>query len=222
MEQKLLHSPQMIQAMQVLQLTTPELIERIEAEIEENPFLEFADSERNEPSEQSDGNDSEEERFEEELSSLDRLLEAEGRTGISAIDKDEGWDSIQNLPAPEAHTQDSLLAELRVTEHPPHFLAAAEAILTDLDERGFLADGCEGVEQRHGIPLDDIRCTLSLLRQIAHPALGAETLQECYLLQLDSLSEMDALIRTLIEDHFEELLSNRLPHIAQEMGCSMS
>ena len=41
MEQKLQQSPQMIQAMQVLQLTTHELMDRIEAELEENPFLEL-------------------------------------------------------------------------------------------------------------------------------------------------------------------------------------
>jgi len=43
MEQRLLQSPQMIQAMQVLQLTTPELMDRIQAELEENPFLEVED-----------------------------------------------------------------------------------------------------------------------------------------------------------------------------------
>ena len=44
MEQRLVQSPQMIQAMQILQLTTHELLHRIEAELEENPFLESSAS----------------------------------------------------------------------------------------------------------------------------------------------------------------------------------
>ena len=40
MEQRLIQSPQMIQAMQVLQLPLLELSERIEQELTENPFLE--------------------------------------------------------------------------------------------------------------------------------------------------------------------------------------
>jgi RNA polymerase sigma-54 factor len=40
MEQRLMQSPQMIQAMQILQLSSLELEERIEQELTENPFLE--------------------------------------------------------------------------------------------------------------------------------------------------------------------------------------
>ena len=46
MEQRLIQSPQMIQAMQVLQLPLLELSERIEQELNENPFLEVVEPER--------------------------------------------------------------------------------------------------------------------------------------------------------------------------------
>ncbi len=45
LEQRLLQSPQMIQAMQILQLPSLELMERIDAELTENPFLEVAEGE---------------------------------------------------------------------------------------------------------------------------------------------------------------------------------
>ena len=40
MEQRLVQSPQMIQAMQILQLASLDLVDRIEQELTENPFLE--------------------------------------------------------------------------------------------------------------------------------------------------------------------------------------
>ncbi|MEL6716768.1 MAG: hypothetical protein AAFP86_23525, partial [Planctomycetota bacterium] len=44
MEQRLIQSPQMIQAMQILQLPLLELSERIAQELSENPFLEEAEA----------------------------------------------------------------------------------------------------------------------------------------------------------------------------------
>jgi RNA polymerase sigma-54 factor len=43
MEQRLVQSPQMIQTMQILQLSSLELQERTEQELMENPFLERAE-----------------------------------------------------------------------------------------------------------------------------------------------------------------------------------
>ena len=48
MEQRLIQSPQMIQAMQILQLSTLGLEDRIEQELVENPFLEVSEPEREE------------------------------------------------------------------------------------------------------------------------------------------------------------------------------
>ena len=43
MEQRMLQSPQMIQAMQILQLSSQDLTERVEQELSENPFLELVE-----------------------------------------------------------------------------------------------------------------------------------------------------------------------------------
>src|SRR5262245_10557378 len=43
MEQRMIQSPQMIQAMQILQLSSQDLSERVEQELSENPFLEMVE-----------------------------------------------------------------------------------------------------------------------------------------------------------------------------------
>ena len=51
MDQRLIQSPQMIQAMQILQLSALELETRIAQELEENPFLQVKEGEEAEEAE---------------------------------------------------------------------------------------------------------------------------------------------------------------------------
>src|SRR5262245_65995328 len=67
MEQRLMQSPQMIQAMQILQLSALELEERIEQELTENPFLEVQET--------GDGEEAEKSAAEESGPSLEAMLE---------------------------------------------------------------------------------------------------------------------------------------------------
>lgn len=213
LEQRLTQSPQMIQAMQILQLTTPELLDRIEAELEENPFLEVGD----EYAEREDGR--EEEREEEapleEMEGLDNLLEAAPAGTRTGLGEEQAYDPVQNLAAPNLHTADSVLAELRVSEVPASVVVDAELLLSFLDPRGFLTGGLQEVAELTGAEMPRLKVALEALRDVAHPALGARDLRECFLLQLDSMPEQDYVARKILVDYFDDLLANRIPQIAK-------
>src|SRR5262245_51289511 len=124
LEQRLLQSPQMIQAMQILQLPGLELRERVERELEENPFLEVVEPEAP-PAE-------EPRPVREELSSdgarleligrLERLLEERppggGGPARGAHDGEEDahYDALLNAPDPHGTIADRLLPDLRGEE----------------------------------------------------------------------------------------------------------
>jgi RNA polymerase sigma-54 factor len=57
-----------------------------------------------------------------------------------------------------------------------------------------------------------------MLRDAFHPALGARDLRECLLLQLDAAGDDAPLVRTLIQEHLEDITTNRLPRIAKSTG----
>ena len=134
MEQRLVQSPQMIQAMQILQLTTPELLDRIEAELEENPFLEtpgIVDASAPEeaanstpsdsPTDRGDPDENEESLSAEEVFGMEEpLLEAfrgEGPSGRSSSSSGEDdFDALQNVAAPETESTRSIMSELRVDD----------------------------------------------------------------------------------------------------------
>lgn len=224
LEQRLSQSPQMIQAMQILQLTMPELLDRIAAELEDNPFLETSDSadqERSEPSEGSEAPEEEHQPDPADLESLGNLLEGAPSRSPSAASEDSDFDAVQNIAAPEMHTEDSILAEMRMREEPAHIIAHVELIFRFLDPRGFLPHGLEEVAEVTGVDFDALHLALTRIRDIAHPAIGCLDLRECFLLQLDALEEDHYVARKILVDYFDDLLANRIPQIAKAEDLSL-
>jgi len=227
LEQRLVQSPQMIQAMQVLQLTTPELIERIEAELEDNPFLEsgLLDEESEGTPAVPSSEAAEERPSSEEAFDLDEpLLESfrgEGPTGRGS-GNDNDYDALQQVAAPEAEGTGSILSELRIRDIDAEEIEHAGMLLSQLDDRGFLPQGLEPLSLRLDVPVSELELALEDLRAVSHPALGATDLRDCYLLQLASLAGSHELAEAVVADHFDELLANKLPQIAESLHVDLN
>ncbi|MCP4093653.1 MAG: RNA polymerase factor sigma-54 [Planctomycetes bacterium] len=218
LEQRLAQSPQMIQAMQILQLTMPELLDRIAAELEDNPFLETSDSADKAQAEDQESNDPPEEDHQPDpvdLDNLGNLLEGAPSRSPSSPNEENDYDMVQNVAAPEVHTEDSILAEMRMREEPADVIRNAELIFRFLDPRGFLPHGLEEVAEVTGVDFDKLHLALSRIRTIAHPAIGCEDLRECFLLQMDAMEDDHYVARKILVDYFDDLLSNRIPQIAK-------
>lgn len=224
LEQRLVQSPQMIQAMQVLQLTTPELLDRIDSELEDNPFLESgAEREESDPESSSDS-DHEEAPLEEAFDLDEPLLEAfrgEGPVGRAGGGEEE-FDALQQVAAPEADGTDGIMSELRIRDIDAEEIEHAGLLLAQLDERGFLPQGLEPMAKMIDVPVEELEEALEDLREVSHPALGAIDLRECYLLQLEALPGAHELAEAIVHDHFDELLANKLPQIAEALETDLA
>jgi len=225
MEQRLVQSPQMIQAMQILQLSAMELEQKIAQELVENPFLEV--DERGEESAEEEAQ--EEAEIEGMIETLERLERDRppSRTRPSSEESDRKFEAMQNTPATYHSLGDSLLEGIALTELDERERELAEYLAYSLDPRGYLPESLADVAAGSGIPgatAEEFAAVLAKLRQATHPALGARDLKECLLLQLDagSLSELETpLVRTLVEHHLEDITANRLPRIARSTGHSI-
>ncbi len=315
LEQRLLQSPQMIQAMQILQLNWPDLQERIQQELVENPLLELADAEGGEKQEgdgdaataTADGESSEAppaaEPPEPEGGDVETMLDAlehyerdsiDGfRPRGSPEDADKKLEAMANTPDDEKSLAEDLLEELSFLDLDERRRRIAEYLLYSLDERGYLrapleeiarecshpgsttittaiasdessvasdeqriapieahpapavepsqatataptsaesnATSLEPVASENGVmqglvpevTVAELEEVLKELRHISHPALGARDLKECLLLQIDALDTEQPLLRTIVENHLEDLEQNRLPRIAKATGKSI-
>ena len=226
MEQRLIQSPQMIQAMQILQLPTLDLQERIEQELMENPFLELIEGEKD--------SDSAEGKAEAEPTGLDRMLDelesyerdfgdgTRGRAGSE--DGDRKLEAMQNTPEAPRTLAEGLIEQLAILDFSEADRAQTEYQIFSLDERGYLLETLEDIARQCELPevtAEDVERVLAELRRVSHAAIGASDLRDCLLLQLDALEVEAPLVRTLIEEHLEDITTNRLPRIAKATGHSI-
>ncbi len=82
----------------------------------------------------------------------------------------------------------------------------------------------EELAQSHDPPVTvkEIEDALALVQQLDPPGVGARNLQECLLLQVTPETPHHEVVRTLIQNHLEDIQHNRLPVIQRKMGCDIN
>ena len=227
MEQRLIQSPQMIQAMQILQLPTLDLSDRIEQELTENPFLEVVEpEEQNEKPEERTAEADGIESMIEVLERYERDFGDGSRVARSSWDEDgdRKLEAMRNTPNAPKTLAEALIEQLAFLELDPRQREMAEYLVWSLDHRGWLETPLEEIAASGGLPgatVEELAEILGQLREAIHPAIGARDLRECLLLQLEASPLDSPLVRTLVEEHLEDITTNRLPRIAKATGRSI-
>jgi len=224
MEQRLMQSPQMIQAMQILQLSALELEERIEHELTENPFLEVKEGEEP-PAEDGEKTSEEVGQLETMLDELERYeRDAPPRTRGPADDVDKKLEAMANTPAQYHSLGDALLEQIALSDFDERRRSIAEYIVYSLDPRGYLPEPLERLVEScpvPGITVEELQAVLDELRAATHPALGAADLRQCLLLQLQALQLDTPLLCSLVTEHLDDITTNRLPRVSRVTGHSL-
>lgn len=154
-----------------------------------------------------------------------------------AGERDKKMDAMANAPDRGASLVDQLRQQWSFAEPPAENFEAGNRLIEYINDDGILgADVDTILDQSKNLPgvpwskelLED---TLSLLQQSLEPrGLAARNVRECLLLQLEDLIEAepdpdkaeawdDA--RRLIADHFDDLVQNRLPKIAEKSDLAI-
>jgi len=219
--QKLVLSPQLRQALTLLQLPVGELVQMVQQELCENPLLEV----REEPdwrAEQPEVEDPDWLEFFGDCSDPGvtprELTRLEGREA----------DALANVSAGLAGgLEDYLLFQLHVSGAPAHLQVMAEYLVGCLDARGYLAFSVAEVAEALGCDPGLVEEALALVQSLDPPGVGARSLQECLLLQLrrpllaSEDEEIVDLARCLVRGHLEDLADGRLEHIALALGADL-
>jgi RNA polymerase sigma-54 factor len=115
----------------------------------------------------------------------------------------------------------------------PHLQKMAERIIFSLDSNGYLMSPLADVlppapvevngnaETWRAEQLELAYRALVVVQHLDPPGVGARNLRECLLLQLRPGMPLYDELRTLIEDHLEDLENNRLPQISKKTGFSI-
>ena len=239
--QRVVMTPLLQQAIQLLQLSTLELEQVVRKELEENPLLEEvptdvtegpapASPETVEPppvppapepvsSETStvDGDRADELPF--DLSSV-IFDQADERTPVSMESRDDL--PFENLGGGDAVSLTDYLGEqLRLATDDPDVLSIGMAIIGNLDEDGYLRAEVAEVAAGTGRPVEEVERVLTLVQGFDPRGVAARSIQECLLLQLTADPEPDPVSVEIVERYFEDLGRRRYAEIARAMKLSL-
>ncbi len=237
--QSLVLAPQLRQSLRLLQVPSLELRSAILEELQANPTLEelpyedvsieaeaetpsTAESEATAESESSESLD-----FGEDFSVLERLggewsgyLEEEAGeqpyTNEDAQRRQHFFDSLTR----EKSFQEDLMEQARSVEEDPRVLEALEYLTGSLDDNGLLTAKPADLALMADKPLKNIQAAVKLLQSLDPPGLGATSIQECLLLQLQRKGMGDSLAARIIKRKWDLLLRRRIPEIARALKVS--
>ncbi|MBK5071484.1 RNA polymerase factor sigma-54 [Budviciaceae bacterium CWB-B4] len=221
LSQQLTMTPQLQQAIRLLQLSTLELQQEIQIALESNPLLEQADNH--------DEIDSREETEHEQLDTSEALQQSDIPEDLPL---DASWDEIytagtpsgthndygdDELPVFQGETtltlQDHLMWQMDLTPFSDLDKAIATAIIDAVDNTGYLTVSLEDIADSLGqdeVELDEIEAVLKRIQRFDPVGVAARDLRECLLVQLSQLSSDTPYLNDArqIADHHLALLGS--------------
>src|SRR6266404_7125539 len=236
--QRLVMTPLLQQAIQLLQLSTLELEQVVRKELEENPLLEELPEEKQEvdgeaatataadgtelapapapaepPSKETSSVD--EERADDLPFDLTSAVfdQQDERTPVSTEEREDL--PFENLGRTATSLAEHLEEQLRLATADPRMVAIGEAIIGNLDEDGYLRAGVDEIAKGMGVTAEEVESTLRIVQAFDPTGVAARSVQECLLLQLTADAEPDPVSVEIVEKHFEDLERRRYAEIAR-------
>jgi RNA polymerase sigma-54 factor len=207
--QSLVITPQLMQAIRLLQMSGPELEQFIAGELEQNPLLEVEDGSAERRGEDAVGAGSGDVAGEADADAADGVPEAPpglsgappssfGKGGVAnaaALDGsllDRTLPAVESLEALLSRTIDAVFAAT------PAERAVAYALLAGLDAAGYLTVSIASVAAALGATEAMVAAVLKRCQDIAPTGIFARSLAECLALQLAEENRLGPAMRTLL------------------------
>jgi RNA polymerase sigma-54 factor len=129
--------------------------------------------------------------------------------------------SFDQFLSAEGSLADYLNWQLRMTMTRPEVHDAAEAIIGNLNDDGFLEGTLAEVAAIGSWPLLVVEEALAIVQQFDPTGVGARDLRESLIIQLDALGYGDRLATRLVRDCFAKLHNHKLPELAKDLGLTV-
>ncbi len=229
LSQSLVITPQLQQAIKLLQMSRMELESAVRAELEENPILEEAETlkeedlqrtkevaEQVEGAEAADPNAQDPQKQDE--FEWEAYIEANQKPPQSGMAGSEEIMNYENVITASETLADHLYWQVKMNGFSEEEERAADALIGAIDDDGWLKIPMDQIAEEEGLELDLLEDTLSLIHEFDPPGVGARDLKECLLIQAKHLEEDTHDLVHLINNHLKELEKKNYEAIAKAMG----
>ena len=230
--QKLTMTPELIQAIQILQYNSQELEDFVSKEIMENPILEMDNTVPN---------DSHENLKDPESSMSEELMYKEAerddidlREKIAESEYDDisyrQWEhrvsnedvvSFDQYTSKEETLQDYLLLQLTFSELKDRDKKIGRYLVEGIDDNGYLTVDTDQTAAAFGVKACTVERILKVIQGFEPVGVGARSLEECLLIQLEAKGFKDESLDYVIKNHLNDLAENKIQYIAKSIGLTV-
>jgi RNA polymerase sigma-54 factor len=213
--QKLVLTPQLQQAIKLLQLTRLELVEHINQELMENPMLEEA------------GDDSEREAAD---AALDQIIGSDsyssGYDGGESLtgfrDSDEKQHFIENACLEKTSLMDHIIWQIKMSSMCDPEAEIGAVIAGNLNDDGYLMLSVEEIADKMCCDTPAVEKVLRRIQLFDPVGVASRDLSECLLVQARHYDVATPTVSSIITNHLRELERKNYPAIAKKIGVSVA
>jgi len=240
MSQQLVMTPQLQQAIKLLQLSRTDLIDAVREELMENPLL---DEQSEISATEAKVESVEEVRKREEKT--DHTAEAQGDADVKESDQQIDWEAYfenYSSPMPGTGTQrlrdddlpgyeatltrettlfDHLIWQLQVSDFTEQEEAVAVALIGNISDEGYLKNyDLHALAEQLGNDVEYVEEVLEMVQRFDPVGVGARDLRECLLIQAAFL-ELGSIVEDVIGKHLPNLEKKNYAAIGRDLDLEM-
>jgi len=193
--QKVLLTPQVKQAYDILRMSSQELFDYLEKQLQDNPALDICEK----------GRDT-------------YKTPKEFVKEFNDDSTDEINDNFARYSQPRISLKEYLLFQLYASKLNKDFIPIAEYLIDSVDENGYLTVNLPEVAEFFNAPLQKVNFTLEFLQTFDPPGICARNLKECLLIQLRQTDAFDVDTAKVIECHLDDLAGGKLEKVSENTG----
>jgi RNA polymerase sigma-54 factor len=202
-------TPELRQAIAILQMSTLELGEYLQKELEENPVLEQKENEEPVEIEKETENKTED------------WLEIFNDRDIGLQPRDMEEKTFDNFVIKRPSLYEHLQFQLQLSCKDKMELAIGNYLIGSIDSNGYLVVELQEVAEKTGSNVEQVERVLQLIQSFHPHGVGARDLVECLLIQVRYYGKDDPATIMIIKEHLEDLARGRLNKIAQAQNLSV-
>ncbi|MDE3269262.1 MAG: RNA polymerase factor sigma-54, partial [Pseudomonadota bacterium] len=228
--QRLQVTPQLQQAIKILQLSRFDLNEYVSEQLADNPVLDEGSDDT------AERENTEEQAMQERLVKASEIVDA-----VSQDTPEVDWENLarmkettsvnrhrdkpaysyENIGARSKSLQDHLywqISELDLTRKEQRIAAL---LIGNLDDSGYLACDLQELADAENMPLNELEAVLDIIQRLDPNGVGAKDLPSCLLIQLRNSDKLSPSLARIIANHLPNLVNRNFQAIAKNLATSI-
>jgi len=214
-EQKLIMTPELRQAIQMLQFTSQELWQYLNKQMESNPLLEIDSSQTKEENIEDINNKADEIDWKEYLGQYDDI-------SYNGSHKSENKEtSFENFISMKTSLREHLLFQLHLSVFEKKAKRIGEFIIESIDKNGYLSITLEEIADQIKVDIQEAEKVLKIIQTFDPLGVAARDLKECIIIQLNARGIKDPNVYEIATEHLEDIAQNRLSKISKSFNIDL-